>query len=60
MQDKTSCREAIEYYIEILRKQDEAITGVDARCWHGMVDHATVYSKDDLRFTFMDGTEIRA
>ena len=60
LQDKTSRREAIEYYIEILRKQDGAMTEFDAQCWHGMVDYATVYSKDDIRFIFMDGTEIRA
>ena len=60
LQDKASRREAIEYYIDILRKQDGAITEFDAQCWHGMVNYATVYDKDDIRFTFMDGTEIRA
>ena len=32
----------------------------DIFLWHGMVEFVTVYSKDDIRFTMKDGTEIRA
>ena len=28
--------------------------------WHSMVDFATVYSIDDIRFTFKNGQEIQA
>ena len=28
--------------------------------WHSMVDYATVYSADDIRFTFKNGQEFQA
>lgn len=58
--DKTSRCQQIEYYLELLEKQKEPITKYDAQLWHGMVDHVTVYAKDDIRFTMKDGTEIQA
>ena len=32
----------------------------DDRLWFSLVDFATVYSAEDVRFTFKDGTEIKA
>ncbi len=65
--DKTC--EAIQYrkarsrqmdnFIQELREQ-ELIKEFDARLWGSLVDFITVYSKDDIRVTFKDGTEIRA
>ncbi|GAA6388609.1 hypothetical protein [Dialister sp. i34-0019-2H8] len=65
--DKTC--EAIQYrkarsrqmdsFIQELRNQD-LIKEFDARLWGSLVDFITVYSKDDIRVTFKDGTEIRA
>lgn len=65
--DKTC--EAIQYrkarsrqmdsFIKELRNQD-LIKEFDARLWGSLVDFITVYSKDDIRMTFKDGTEIRA
>ena len=65
--DKTC--EAIQYrkarsrqmdsFIKELRNQD-LIKEFDARLWGSLVDFITVYSKDDIRVTFKDGTEIRA
>lgn len=65
--DKTC--EAIQYrkarsrqmdsFIKELRNQD-LIKEFDARLWGSRVDFITVYSKDDIRVTFKDGTEIRA
>lgn len=65
--DKTC--EAIQYrkarsrqmdsFIKGLRNQD-LIKEFDARLWGSLVDFITVYSKDDIRVTFKDGTEIRA
>lgn len=28
--------------------------------WHGLVDYATVYSTDEIRFTFKNGQEVKA
>ncbi len=60
IQDKTSRCQAIEYYMKLLREQDTVITAYSRDCWHRMVDFVTVYSKEDIRFTFKDGTEIQA
>ena len=38
----------------------ELIKEFDARLWGSLVDFITVYSEDDIRVTFKDGTEIRA
>jgi site-specific DNA recombinase len=58
--DKRSRCQSIGYYLDLLEQQDEPIQKYEARLWHGMVDHVTVFSKDDIRFTMKDGTEIQA
>lgn len=58
--DKHSRRKSIEHYLAILEERTDAIMEYDAALWHGMVEFATVYSKDDIRFTMKDGTEIKA
>ncbi len=58
--DKVSRCKAIENYLEILRNSKEAITEYDPRLFHSMVEFITVYSKDDIRFTMKDGTEVKA
>ncbi len=49
----------MDSFIRELRDQD-LIKEFDARLWGSLVDFITVYSKDDIRVTFKDGTEIRA
>lgn len=49
----------MDNFIQELREQ-ELIKELDARLWSSLVDFITVYSKDDIRVTFKDGTEIRA
>lgn len=49
----------MDNFIQELREQ-ELIEEFDARLWGSLVDFITVYSKDDIRVTFKDGTEIRA
>lgn len=49
----------LESFIKDLQEQ-ELIKTFDERLWCSLVDFATVYSKDDIRVTFKDGTEIRA
>ena len=43
-----------------LRSQKELLTKFDEEAWYTLVDYATVYSMDDIRFTFKNGTEIKA
>jgi site-specific DNA recombinase len=58
--DKNSRRQSIESYLKLLEERKEAIDKYDALLFHGMVDFVTVYSKEDIRFTMKDGTEVRA
>nr|DAM70738.1 MAG TPA: integrase [Caudoviricetes sp.] len=57
---KRTKKKAIEIFLEELNNQSETITEFSENLWFNMVDHMTVYSKDDIRFTFKDGTEIAA
>jgi site-specific DNA recombinase len=43
-----------------LRKQDNLLTEFDEKLWSRLVDYATVYDKDNVRFIFKDGTVIQA
>lgn len=57
--DKTSVRTAASQFIGTLKKMDGLITEFDLSLWGSLLDHATVYSKEDMRYTFKDGTEIK-
>lgn len=49
----------LESFIKDLQSQ-EPIQEFDVRLWSSLVDFITVYSKDDIRVTFKNGTEIKA
>ena len=57
--DKTSARVAASRFIGTLKKMDGLIMEFDPSLWGSLLDHATVYSKEDMRYTFKDGTEIK-
>ena len=57
--DKKSRRAAIEAFLDTLTQAD-LMEKFDPALWCGLVDHVTVYARDDVRFTFKDGQEIRA
>lgn len=58
--DKQSRQATIEAFLANLQKQDGLVTEFAPTLWYSLVDFMTVYSKDDVRVTFKDGTEIRA
>lgn len=58
--DKKARGKLVEAFTAILRKQDGRLSEFDERLWVSLVDFATVYGEDDVRFTFKDGTEIEA
>ncbi len=49
---------AMQGFIQTLVEQDGIITGFDEALWGSLLDYMTVYSKDKVKFTFKDGTEI--
>lgn len=51
--------EQLERFIQTLREQ-EMVKGFDKALWCSLVDFITVYSRNDIRVTFQDGTEIKA
>lgn len=55
--ERISRRKQIELYFRELRKREPLETFRDED-WLSMVDHMTAYSKDGIRVTFKDGTEI--
>ena len=57
--DRQARRHQIEKYLSDLRAREPLTEFRDAD-WLSMVDFITVHSKDDIRVTFKDGTEIRA
>ncbi|NLF45492.1 MAG: recombinase family protein, partial [Syntrophomonadaceae bacterium] len=58
--DKQTRLSTINAFLYTLSKQDNLLTEFDEKLWCSLVDYATVYDKDDVRFTFKDGTKIQA
>ena len=58
--DKQTRQATIEDFLKELQTLDGMVTNFDPMLWVSLVDFITVHSKDDVRVTFKDGTEIRA
>jgi DNA invertase Pin-like site-specific DNA recombinase len=58
--DKATRQATIEDFLKELQSLDSMITEFDPMLWVSLVDFITVHSKDDVRVTFKDGTEIKA
>lgn len=59
IRSKQSRRARIEAFLRALEKA-ELVEKFETGLWCGLVDYATVYAKNDVRFTFKNGQEIRA
>lgn len=59
IRSKQSRRAKIEAFLEALAKA-ELVDTFDTALWCGLVDFVTVHGKDDVRFTFKNGQEIKA
>lgn len=57
--EKQARREMAEQCLAEIAKQEGVISEFDADLWYALVDYVTVYGKEDVRFTFKDGTEIK-
>lgn len=42
-----------------MQKQKELVNGFDEDLWYILIEYVTVFEKEDIRFTFKDGTEIK-
>ncbi len=45
-------------FLAELERQDGVATEFDENLWYSLIDFVTVFNKEDVRFTFKDGTEI--
>ena len=52
--------EKIGRFVSCLEKLDGPLTAFQEDDWYSLVEYATVYGKDDIRFTFKNGMEIKA
>ena len=48
----------IEAFLHDLADMDEDVQEFTDDLWFNLLDHVTVFSKKDVRFTFKNGTEI--
>ena len=48
----------MENFMEVLRGLPEQVDYFDEAAGYAMVDFATAYGKDDVRFTFKNGMEV--
>jgi site-specific DNA recombinase len=59
--EKTKARrDFLEAFMVSLESYDGLITEFDELLWYALVDFATVFTQDDVRFIFKDGTEVQA
>lgn len=57
--EKQVRREMVEQCLAKIAKQEGVISEFDEDLWYALVDYVTVHGKEDVRFTFKDGTEIK-
>lgn len=56
--ERNAKAEILRRYTSCLAEQNNALTEFEGSLWSGLVDFVTVHSKQDVRVTFKDGTEI--
>ena len=57
---KQAQREMMQNLVDTLGAMPDAVDSFDEGAWYALVDYATVYGRDDIRFTFKNGMEIKA
>ena len=60
VRDRQYRKTKTELFIKELEKLDGLVMGFSDELWHSLVDHATVHDKNDVRFMFKNGREIKA
>ncbi len=58
--ERQAKREKIERFLSGLEKGDGPLTKFNEDDWYSLVEYATVYGKDDIRFTFKNGMEVKS
>ena len=45
--------------VDTLKGMPDVVDSFDEGAWYALVDYVTVYGRDDVRFTFKNGVEIK-
>ena len=53
-------REMMQNLVDTLEGMPDAVDSFDEDAWYALVDYVTVYGRDDVRFNFKNGMEIKA
>lgn len=56
---KQAQRKMMEHFMAELNRMPEMVDSFDEDAWYALVDYVTVCGKEDVRFTFKNGVEIR-
>mgnify|MGYP004550891875 CR=1 FL=1 len=59
IEGKNAQRELFKGFIGALEKQGTLVEEFDAGLWSGLVQEVVITSKDDIRFIFKNGNEIK-
>lgn len=59
LQKKQAHREKIELFLDGLQKQKELVAEFNEDLWYSLIEYVAVFEKEDIRFNFKDGTEIK-
>ena len=57
---KQAQREMMQNLVDTLGAMPDAVDSFDEGAWYALVEYVTVYGRDDIRFTFKNGMEIKA
>ena len=57
--DKEARRLQSDHFIKEVKKMDGVVTAFDEKLWYTLVERIVVYSKEDIRFIFRNGAEIK-
>ncbi len=60
VRDRQYRKTKTELFIRDLERLDGLVAECTDELWHSLVDYATVHGKDDVRFMFKNGREIKA
>ncbi len=56
---KDQLSDKFELFLTELQKQEHLVTEFDEDLWYSLVEYVTVFSKDNICFTFKDGTAVK-
>ena len=57
--EKQAHRAKIEMFLAGIQKRGDLVTEFDEGLWYSLIEYVAVFDKEDIRFTFKDGTEIK-